>query len=58
MSAQAQAVLAATAARSLAERIEALDWEEVCAALDAQGSAVLERLMSPDECRAMAGAVS
>lgn len=53
MSAQVAAVLAAAAARSVADRVEALDWEGVAASLDAHGSARLERLLSPDECRAV-----
>ena len=53
MSAQAGAVLAAASARSVADRVEALDWEGVAASLDAHGSARLERLLSPDECRAL-----
>jgi hypothetical protein len=55
MSAQVQAVLAGTAAACITDRIEALDWEGVSQALDAQGNAVLGRLLSPDECRAVAG---
>ena len=55
MSAQVAAVLAAAAARSVADRVEALDWEGVAASLDAHGSARLERLLSPDECRALTG---
>ncbi len=37
------------------ERIQALDWERVSHDLDAQGSAVLEHLLSSDECQALAG---
>jgi len=55
MNAHAQPVLKATAAQSMADRIEALEWEEISHALDAHGNAVLGRLMSPDECRAVAG---
>lgn len=55
MSAQVQAVPADAAAQSIADRVEALDWEEVSRGLDAQGSAVLVRLLSPDECCAGAG---
>lgn len=35
-------------------RIEALDWAQATADLDAQGCAVLNGLLSPDECRAIA----
>jgi hypothetical protein len=55
MSAQVGAVLAAASARSVADRVEALDWEGVAASLDAHGSARLERLLLPDECRALTG---
>lgn len=56
MSAQLRAVRAAAA--SVADRIEVFDWEGVSARLDAQGSAVLERVLAPDECRALAGLYS
>lgn len=39
---------------SLAARIEALDWPRLAAELDAQGHARLERLLSPDQCAALA----
>jgi hypothetical protein len=34
-------------------RIGAVDWEHVAVDLDAQGSAVVERLLAPDECDAL-----
>jgi uncharacterized protein len=37
-----------------AERVDAIAWQAVTDALDAQGCAVLERLLAPDECRAIA----
>ncbi|MGH8436015.1 MAG: 2OG-Fe(II) oxygenase [Pseudomonas sp.] len=40
---------------SLAERIEALDWQRIAQDLNAQGHAQLERLLSPNECEALAG---
>lgn len=43
------------APRSLEGRIAALDWPAALASLDAQGSAVLPALLSPEECRAAAG---
>jgi len=46
---------AAAAAASIADRVEAFDWEDVSASLDAQGSAMLDRLLSPEECRTVAG---
>jgi hypothetical protein len=38
----------------VAERTEVFDWARVAQDLDARGSAVLERLVSPEECRALA----
>jgi uncharacterized protein len=37
-----------------AERLKALDWRRISQELDNQGSVVLERLASADECRALA----
>ena len=34
-----------------ADRVAELDWKNVADELDAQGSAVLENLLSPEECR-------
>jgi len=42
------------AAESGAERLNALDWRRISQELDNQGSVVLERLVSADECRALA----
>ena len=38
----------------ISESIESIDWERVSQDLDANGSAVIERLFSPDECEATA----
>ena len=38
----------------IGSRVEAIDWTQATADLDAQGCAVLKRLLSPDECRALA----
>src|SRR6201982_1965878 len=38
----------------IAARVEAIDWTQACADLDAQGCAVLKGLLSPDECRGLA----
>lgn len=38
----------------LEDRIEAVDWRRVAAALDVQGAATIEGLVSPTECRALA----
>src|SRR6202008_1355525 len=37
-----------------AGRVEAVDWAQATAELDAQGCAVLKGLLTPDECRALA----
>jgi uncharacterized protein len=39
----------------IAERIQSFDWDRVESDLDAAGSAVLDRVLSPDECRELAG---
>jgi hypothetical protein len=39
---------------SVPERVKAADWQRVSEDLDAEGSALLERLLSADECRAIA----
>ncbi len=54
MSAQADLVLTASATQSIADRIKALDWQAMSHSLDVRGSAVVERLLSPDECRSLA----
>jgi uncharacterized protein len=43
-----------TSAKDVAERVPALDWEPVSQDLDAQGSAMIERLITPAECDALA----
>lgn len=43
---------------SVAERIGRYDWGSVAGSLDARGNASLERLLSPDECRVLAGLYS
>jgi hypothetical protein len=44
--------------KSIAKRVGAIDWEQVSQDLDAQGGAVLERLLSPNECQAIASLYS
>ncbi|HMJ20352.1 MAG TPA: 2OG-Fe(II) oxygenase [Terriglobales bacterium] len=41
-------------AKNAVERINRLDWEQISQNLDAQGSALLEHVLSPDECHALA----
>ena len=48
----------AVSSESAVERVAALDWERVSRDLDAEGSALIERLLSPDECRETAGLYS
>jgi len=45
---------AASIAASIADRVAAVDAPRLAAELDAQGAAVVERLLAPDECRALA----
>jgi hypothetical protein len=40
---------------SIAERVRAIDWEQVSQDLDAQGSANVGVLLSPNECQSIAG---
>ena len=54
MSTQAKIVTNSSSALFAEELVKALDWEQAAQDLDTQGSAVLERLISPDECRALA----
>jgi uncharacterized protein len=53
----APAVAAATisSAEDVPARARALDWDRAAQDLDAAGNAVLEGLLSPDECRSLAG---
>lgn len=54
MSARADAVAMLDSGEQIAERSQALNWGLVARDLDARGSAVLERLLLPEECRALA----
>ncbi len=40
--------------KNVAERVNSIDWEKVSHDLDAQGSALVERLVAADECEALA----
>jgi hypothetical protein len=55
MHAVAKTVMPMTTPENIAERLKGLDWERLALDLDAQGSAMIERLLSPDECQAIAG---
>ena len=43
------------AARSNCARVNAIDWQRTSKELDAQGNAILPRILSPEECQAIAG---
>jgi hypothetical protein len=60
MNAQARALptrgaRAAGAFLAIPDRVSALDWERVHEQLNASGNSVLEKLLTPAECRALAG---
>jgi uncharacterized protein len=54
MSAQAEPVATMPPAEELADRIGAIDWHHASQELDARGSAMLEGLLSAEECRTLA----
>src|SRR6266850_2025221 len=53
MNAPVNEALAITPATDVAGHVKALDWERVSQDLDAQGCAMIERLISPAECEAL-----
>ena len=55
MSAPAVAAATISSTEELAARTQAMDWDRAAQDLDAAGSAVLKGLLSPDECRSLAG---
>ena len=44
--------------KSAVERVDGFDWQSIERDLDQQGNAVVEQLLSPEECRAIAGLYS
>lgn len=44
-----------TPVKDIVDRIKAVDWKRISDNLDAQGSAVIENLVTPEECEALAG---
>jgi hypothetical protein len=54
VNARDQSAAPIASARDVAKRVRSIDWEQVSEDLDAQGSAVIERLVSPTECDALA----
>jgi hypothetical protein len=55
MTAPAEPALRHTTAPSIEARVAALDWDRIAADLDARGAATAGPLLSPAECRALAG---
>ena len=55
MNAAAKNIKSIDSAKSAAAKVRTLDWERVSQDLDAQGSAVIEAILSPEECWALAG---
>jgi hypothetical protein len=55
MKSAAQNIVRPATASDFAARVDAVDWAQASRDLDAQGCAVLTGLLSPDECRALAG---
>lgn len=54
MNTAAKAETTLASSKRIAERVKALDWERISQDLDAQGNALIEYLLSPSECRALA----
>jgi uncharacterized protein len=55
MSARSSKLSSASAATSAEARVVAYDWQALTSELDSYGCAVLPRLLSPEECGAIAG---
>jgi hypothetical protein len=54
MNAAAKTAIPKASSKRVAARLKTLDWEHVSHDLDAQGSAMIPRLLSPNECHAVA----
>jgi uncharacterized protein len=54
MNTAAKAETTLASSKRMAERVKALDWKGIAQDLDAQGNALIEHLLSPSECRALA----
>jgi uncharacterized protein len=54
MNATAKTVTQIASSKDAAARVKTLDWERVSQDLDAEGSAVVEGILSPDQCQALA----
>jgi len=55
MNASSKAAAVSPAARSAETRISRHDWETLSRDLNRYGCAVVEKLLSPDECRQLVG---
>src|ERR1700681_276133 len=55
MKSAAKNIIHPTPPSDISARVEAIDWTQAGRDLDAQGCAVLKGLLSPHECRALAG---
>ena len=58
MNAQLKATRATGPVHDIGERVQALDWVRVAGDLDAQGCAIIEKLLAPEECSALAALYS
>jgi hypothetical protein len=54
MKSAANAIIRSASSPDIAARVDAIDWVEATRDLDTQGCAVLKKLLSPDECNALA----
>jgi hypothetical protein len=54
MNVQTNVIPIATAANSAEQRVARYDWPGLAAELDGYGAAVIEKLLSPEECRQIA----
>ncbi|MET0917737.1 MAG: proline hydroxylase, partial [Burkholderiales bacterium] len=54
MSARDQNAAVGPSAKDVEERMHVIDWKRVLQDLDARGSALIERLLTPAECEALA----
>jgi hypothetical protein len=54
----AKTILPIASPQSIGERVGAIDWEQVSQGLDEEGSAVIEHLLSPEECESLAALYS
>ncbi|HYE34681.1 2OG-Fe(II) oxygenase [Methylocaldum sp.] len=55
MNVRARTAMVIASVEDVAERVRVLDWERVAQDLDAQGCAMVESLLTPEECGALAG---